>query len=165
MIKDFKGMRPKIDKDTFIAEDANIIGNCEVGKDCGIWFGVTIRGDIHYIKIGDRISIQDGSVIHVTHYEREDKSDGFPVVIGDDVTVGHQVMLHGCKVGNACLIGMSATLLDGSEIGEESIVAAGSVVTQNKKFPPRSLIMGIPAKVIRKLTDSEIEKIYQLNVS
>lgn len=162
MISNFKDHVPEIGKITWIAPTADVIGRCEIGDDCSVWFGVVIRGDVHYIKIGDRTNIQDLSVIHVTHSENPDDIEGgFPAIIGSDVTIGHKVMLHGCRIGNACLIGMSATLLDGSEIGNESIVAAGAVVTQNKKFPPRSLIMGTPAKVVRKLSDKEVENIYE----
>lgn len=161
MLKDYLEYSPKIGEKTWIAENAMVIGHCEIGNNSSVWFGTTIRGDVNYIKIGDRSNIQDGSIIHVTHLETEDKDDGYPTIIGDDVTVGHSVTLHGCKIGNACLIGMSATLLDGCEIGEESMVAAGSLVTQNKKFPPRSMIMGVPAKVIRQLSKDEITNIYK----
>jgi len=161
MIKDYLELSPKIGERTWVAENAMVIGECQVGKDCGIWFGVTIRGDVNYIKIGNRSNIQDGTIIHATHSETDNKDDGYPTIIGNDVTVGHNVTLHGCKIGNACLIGMSATLLDGCEIGEESMVAAGSLVTQNKKFPPRSMIMGAPAKVIRQLSKDEIASIYK----
>ena len=161
MILSYKKFTPKIGKNTFIAPTADIIGRCEIGNDCSIWFGVVIRGDVHYIKIGDRSNVQDLSMIHVSHYKKEDMSNGFPTVIGSDVTIGHRVMLHGCKIEDACIIGMSTTILDGAEIGKESIVAAGSVVTQNKKFPPQSLIIGTPAKVLRKLSDKEIESIYE----
>ncbi|MDP8202764.1 MAG: gamma carbonic anhydrase family protein [Candidatus Tenebribacter burtonii] len=161
MLKDYLKYSPKIGEKTWIAENTYIIGECMIGNDCGVWFGVTIRGDVNYIKIGDRSNIQDGSIIHVTHSKTENKDEGYPTIIGDDVTVGHNVTLHGCQIGNACLIGMSATLLDGCKIGEESVVAAGSVVTQNKKFPPRSMIMGTPAKVVRQLSKDEIENIYK----
>lgn len=160
MISNFKNYEPKIGKGVFIAPTAEVIGRCEIGDDCSIWFGSIVRGDVHFIKIGKRTSIQDLSVVHVTQHTKEDFSDGFRTTIGDDVTIGHKVMLHGCTIGNACLIGMNATLLDGCEIGEESIVAAGSVVTQGKKFPPRSLIMGIPAKIVRSLSEEELRKIY-----
>ncbi|HPR18321.1 MAG TPA: gamma carbonic anhydrase family protein [Candidatus Cloacimonadota bacterium] len=160
MIDKFKNYEPKIGKNVYIASTAEVIGRTEIGTDSSVWFGVVIRGDVHYIKIGERTSIQDLSMIHVTHFTKEDESDGFPVNIGNDVVVGHRVMLHGCTIRNACLIGMSATLLDGCEIGEESIVAAGSVVTEGKKFPPRSLIMGTPAKVVRTLSEQEIAGIY-----
>ena len=157
MILKFKSWYPKISKNVFIAPSADVIGNVEIGEDSSIWFGTVIRGDVHYIKIGKRTSIQDLSMIHVTHYKKPDMSDGYPTIIGDNVTIGHKVMLHGCKIGNGCLIGMNATILDGAEIGEGSIVGAHSLVTQNKKFPPRSLIMGSPAKVIRQLNDEEVQ--------
>ncbi|AZV46810.1 gamma carbonic anhydrase family protein [Nautilia sp. PV-1] len=158
----YKDDFPKIHTTAWIAPSADIIGDVEIGEDSSVWFGCVIRGDVHYIKIGKRTSIQDMSMIHVTHYEKEKKiGDGFPTIIGDDVTIAHRVMLHGCKIGNACLIGMSATILDGAEIGDESIVGAGALVTGGKKFPPRSLILGSPAKVIRELTDEEVANIYK----
>ena len=162
MILKYKKDFPKIANSAWIAPSADIIGDVEIGEDSSVWFGCVIRGDVHYIKIGKRTSIQDLTMIHVTHFEKEKRiGDGYPTIIGDDVTIAHKVMLHGCIIGNACLIGMSATILDGAEIGEESIVGAGALVTGGKKFPPRSLILGSPAKVIRKLTDEEVEKIYQ----
>ena len=161
MLKDYLKYSPKIGEQTWIAENAVVIGRCEIGKDSSVWFGSVVRGDVNYIKIGDRSNIQDGSIIHVHQSKIEYKDDDHPTIIGDDVTVGHNVMLHGCKIGNACLIGMSATLLNGCEIGFESMVAAGSLVTQNKKFPPRSMIMGAPAKVVKQLTEDEIAEIYK----
>jgi carbonic anhydrase/acetyltransferase-like protein (isoleucine patch superfamily) len=160
MISEFKSFVPQIFESVFIAPSAQVIGRCVIGKDSSIWFGSIVRGDVNYIQIGKRSNVQDLSVVHVTHPAEKGEHEGFPTIIGDDVTIGHKVMLHGCKIGNACLIGMSATLLDGCEIGEESIVAAGSLVTQGKKFPPRSLIMGAPAMVVRPLTENEIQKIY-----
>lgn len=161
MIYDFQGASPKIDKNVFIAQSADIIGDVEIGEDSSIWFGVVIRGDVHHIKIGKRTSIQDLSMVHVTHYKNPDKNDGSPTIIGDDVTIGHKVMLHGCKIENACLIGMSATILDDAIIGEESIVGASALVTKGKIFPPRSLILGNPAKAIRPLTDEEVTSLYK----
>jgi len=160
MIYNYKDLKPKIGKNVFVAESADIIGDVEIGEDCSIWFGTVIRADVHYIKIGDRVSVQDLCMVHVTHFKGDDKSTGNPTIIEDDVTIGHRVMLHGCTVKKACLIGMSATILDGAVIGEESIVGAGSLVTKNKKFPPRSLIMGSPAKVVRELTSEEIKELY-----
>jgi len=160
MIYNFKDMRPKIGKNSWIADSADMIGDVVCGEDCSIWFGSVVRGDVHYIKIGDRVSIQDLSMVHVTHHKKADRSDGNPTIIGDDVTIGHRVMLHGCTIKNASLIGMSATILDGAVIGEESIVGAGSLVTKNKIFPPRSLIMGSPAKVVRALNSDEIKELY-----
>ncbi|WP_294956473.1 gamma carbonic anhydrase family protein [Sulfurovum sp.] len=160
MLLKFKEWTPKIGKNTWIAEGASVIGRTTMGEDSAVWFGCVIRGDVHFITIGDRTNIQDLSMIHVTHYKKEDMSDGHPTVIGNDVTVGHRVMLHGCTIEDACLIGMSATILDGAVIGKESIVGAGSLVTKNKKFPPRSLIMGSPAKAVRALTDEEVAELY-----
>jgi len=160
MIMKYLSYYPDIKERVFIAPSADVIGRCEIGEDSSVWFQTAIRADVHYIKIGRRTSIQDGSMVHVTHYKKDDMSDGNPTIIGDDVTVGHKVMLHGCTIEDACLIGMSATILDGAVIGKESIVGAGALVTKNKKFPPRSLIMGTPAKVIRELTDEEVEELY-----
>jgi len=160
MIIKFKEWTPKLDKNAWIAEGASVIGRVTMGEDSAVWFGCVIRGDVHNITIGDRSNIQDLSMIHITHHKKEDMSDGNPTIIGNDVTVGHRVMLHGCTVEDACLIGMSATILDGAVIGKESIVGAGSLVTKNKKFPPRSLIMGSPAKVIRELRDDEVAELY-----
>ncbi len=160
MIMKYKELTPKIGKNSWIAPSADVIGDVTMGEDCSIWFGTVVRGDVHKIEIGNRVSVQDLSMVHVTHYKREDKSDGNPTIIGDDVTIGHRVMLHGCTIENACLIGMSATILDGAVIGKESIVGAGSLVTKNKIFPPRSLIMGSPAKVVRSLTEVEIKELY-----
>lgn len=162
MILNYKDYEPKIGKNSWIAPSADVIGNVTMGEDCSIWFGTVVRGDVHSIKIGDRVSIQDLSMVHVTHHKGQKRvaTDGNPTIIGDDVTVGHRVMLHGCTIEDACLIGMSATILDGAVIGKESIVGASSLVTKNKVFPPRSLIMGSPAKVIRELSDEEVKELY-----
>ena len=160
MVYAFKQWEPDIGENSWIAQSADVIGNVTMGDDCAVWFGCVVRGDVHRIVIGDRTNIQDLSMIHVTHYKKPDMSDGNPTIIGNDVTVGHRVMLHGCTIEDACLIGMSATILDGAVIGKESIVGAGSLVTKNKKFPPRSLIMGSPAKVVRELTDEEVAELY-----
>lgn len=160
MLLRYKDWFPKIGQKTWIAPDATVVGNVEMGEDVSIWFGCVVRGDVHYIKIGDRTNIQDLTMIHVTHYKKPDMSDGYPTIIGNDVTVGHRVMLHGCIIEDACLIGMNSTILDGAVIGKESIVGAGALVTGGKKFPPRSLILGSPAKVVRELTDKEVEELY-----
>ena len=157
MILKFKKWYPKIHKKAWIAPSADVIGNVKIGKDSSIWFGTIIRGDVHKIRIGKRTSIQDLSMIHVTHYKKEDMSDGHPTIIGDDVTIGHKVMLHGCTIEDGSLIGMSATILDGAVIGKGSIVGAHSLVTSNKVFPPNSLIMGSPAKVIKTLSKEEVQ--------
>lgn len=160
MIHRFKSTLPTLGNNTWIAPSADVIGDVTCGEDCSIWFGCVVRGDVHYIQIGSRTNIQDLSMIHVTHYKNGDKTTGNPTVIGDDVTIGHRVMLHGCTIESACLIGMSATILDGAVIGEESIVGAGALVTKNKVFPPRSLIVGSPAKVVRELNDDEVAELY-----
>ena len=160
MIMNFKEYEPKIGKNTWIASSADVIGRCTIGEESSVWFQTTVRADVHFITIGSRTSIQDGSMIHVTHHKKDDMSDGNPTFIGDDVTIGHKVMLHGCTIEDACLIGMSTTILDGAVIGKESIVGAGSLVTKNKVFPPRSLIMGSPAKFIRELNDGEVKELY-----
>ena len=160
MIHRFKTHMPSLGKNTWVASSADVIGDVTCGNDCSIWFGCVVRGDVHHIKIGNRTNIQDLSMIHVTHYKNNDKSTGNPTIIGHDVTIGHRVMLHGCTIEDACLIGMSATILDGAVIGKESIVGAGALVTKNKIFPPRSLIVGTPAKVIRELNDEEVAELY-----
>jgi len=160
VIHKFKDFTPKIGKNTWIAPSADVIGDVEIGEDSSVWFGTVIRGDGHYIKIGSRTSIQDISMVHITHHKKTDRSDGSPTIIGDDVTIGHRVMLHGCTIEDACLIGMSATILDNAVIGKESIVGAGALVTKGKVFPPRSLIIGSPAKVVRELTDEEVAELY-----
>lgn len=160
MLLKFKEYTPSIGKNAWIAEGSSVIGRTTMGEDSAVWFGCVLRGDVHFISIGDRSNIQDLSMIHVTHHKKVDMSDGNPTIIGNDVTVGHRVMLHGCTIEDACLIGMSATILDGAVIGKESIVGASSLVTKNKVFPPRSLIMGSPAKRIRELTDEEVEELY-----
>ncbi len=160
MIHTYKNWAPIVPKTSWVAESADVIGNVTLGEDVSIWFGCVVRGDVHKISIGNRTNIQDLSMIHVTHYKNEDMSDGNPTIIGNDVTIGHRVMLHGCTIEDACLIGMSVTILDGAVIGKESIVGAGALITKNKKFPPRSLIMGTPAKVVRELTDVEIQELY-----
>jgi len=160
MILPFQKWTPKLGKNAWVAEGASVIGRTVMGEDSAVWFGCVVRGDVHHISIGDRSNIQDLSMIHVTHHKKPDENDGNPTIIGNDVTVGHRVMLHGCTIEDACLIGMSATILDGAVIGKESIVGASSLVTKNKVFPPRSLIMGSPAKVIRELTNEEVKELY-----
>ena len=161
MIMELQGVRPYIARNVFVAPSADIIGDVRIEEESSIWFGVVIRGDVNAIRIGKRTSIQDLSMIHVTHYTQKDRSDGFATTIGDDCTIAHRVMLHGCTIEDACLIGMSATILDGAVIGKESIVGANTLVTKNKRFPPRSLIMENPAKLVRELNEEEVASLYQ----
>ena len=160
MLIKYKAWTPTLKEGAWVAEGSTVIGRTTIGEDSSIWFGCVVRGDVHSISIGDRTSIQDLSMVHVTHHKKADMSDGNPTIIGSDVTIGHRVMLHGCTIEDACLVGMSATILDGAVIGKESIVGASSLVTKNKVFPPRSLIMGSPAKRIRELTDAEVKELY-----
>lgn len=135
----------------YVADTAMVIGDVTLGKQSSIWFGAVLRGDIEPIVVGARSNIQDNSVAHT--------SNGFPVILGDDVTVGHNVTLHGCTVGNNCLIGMGAVLLDGCEIGDNCIVGAGALVKQGYKVPANSMIVGAPARVIRKLSGEDFSNI------
>ena len=160
MILEFQGIKPQIASSVFVAPSADIIGDVSIGEDSSVWFGVVIRGDVNRIKIGKRTSIQDLSMIHVTHFKKEDRSDGYETIVGDDVTIAHKVMLHGCTIEDACLIGMGATILDGAVIGKESIVGATALVTKNKVFPPRSLVLGNPAKEVRELSNDEVASLY-----
>lgn len=159
MLLKFEDFSPKIAKNCFIAQNATVIGDVNIEEDSSVWFGCVIRGDVNSIHIGKRTSIQDLSMIHVTHKSKTSK--GYETVIGNDVTIAHKVMLHGCNIEDACLIGMNATVLDGAIIGKESIVGANSLVTKNKQFPPKSLILGNPAKVVRALSDEEVKSLYQ----
>ncbi len=154
MILPHKGIEPQIAESCFVAPSSDIIGDVEIGEESSVWFQVVIRGDVNKIRIGKRTNIQDGSVLHVTRNVLP--MVGAALTIGDDVTVGHRVTLHGCTIKNRVLIGMGAVILDHAEIGDDSIVAAGALVTKDKKFPPRSLIQGAPAKVVRQLTDEEL---------
>ncbi len=160
MIYKYKKISPIIKKDVFIAPSADIIGKVFIDDDSSVWFGTVIRGDVNHIKIGKRVNIQDLSMIHVTHMSK-DNIDGNPTIIEDDVTIGHKVMLHGCTIKKGSLVGMSATILDGAVIGEESIVGANALITKGKVFPPRSLIVGSPAKVIRTLSENEVQELYK----
>lgn len=150
MIIDFQGVAPKIHKSAFIAENATIIGDVEIGADASVWFNSVLRGDVNYIKIGARVNVQDASVIHVS-------SKTHPTVIEDEVTLGHRVTLHGCYIETGCLIGIGAIILDGVRVGRDSLVAAGSLLTPNTQIPPRSMVMGSPAKVKRQLSNREVE--------
>lgn len=151
MLIEVRGKKPVIGEDTFIAHSSDIIGEVTIGNQCGIWFGSVIRGDENSIKIGNETNVQDNVVFHV---DREHN-----VEIGDGVTIGHSAIIHGCKIDNECLIGMGAIILNGAKIGRNTIIAAGTLVSQNKDIPEGVLVMGVPGKIIRKLTDEEIKNI------
>ncbi len=152
MIISYSEKQPRIHESAFVAETAVIIGDVEIGHQASIWFGSILRGDVNYIRIGDRTNIQDGTVVHVS-------SETHPTVLENDITVGHRVTLHGCYVETGCLIGIGAILLDGVTVGRNSLVAAGSLLTPGSVIPPRSMVMGSPAKVTRELTDDEVASI------
>lgn len=152
MIMAYRGILPQVADDAFVAPTATVVGDVQIGSESGIWFGVILRGDVNRIQVGRRTNLQDGTIVHVT-------SGTHPTVIGDGVTIGHGVKLHGCKVESGCLIGIGAIVLDGAVIGESSMVAAGSLVTPGTVVPPRSLVVGSPAKVKRELSDVELEQL------
>lgn len=152
MIMPYKGISPRIHETAFIVDNASVIGDVEIGEHSSVWFNAVVRGDVHYIRIGERTNVQDNSTLHVT-------KDTYPLIIGDDITIGHNVILHGCTVRDRCLIGMGSIILDNAEIGEDSIVGAGALVTEGMKVPPRSLVLGVPGKVKRALTDDEVARI------
>lgn len=155
-IQAFNHMQPDIAEDVYIDFTAKVIGNVTIAAQSSIWPMAVVRGDIHFIRIGARTSIQDGAVIHVTHASNFNPG-GYPTVIGDDVTVGHQVVLHGCTVGNRCLIGIGARVLDGAIIEDEVLLGAGSLVPPGKRLESGFLWLGTPVKKIRPLTDKERE--------
>ncbi len=146
----FGGVSPTLAPDVFVASGAQLIGDLHVGRQSSIWFNVVIRADVHYIRIGERTNIQDNTTVHVTESQA-------PCIIGSDVTVGHNCIVHACTVEDHCLIGMGAIILDKAVIREGSLVGAGALVTQGKEFPPRSLILGSPAKAVRLLTEVEYQ--------
>lgn len=158
MILNYRDYKPQVGKGGWVAPNATLIGDAVLGEDASLWYGTVVRGDVHRIRIGARTNIQDMCILHITQHagEARDDQDGHPTIIGSEVTVGHRVILHGCTVGDLCLIGMGAILLDGVVIGRESIVGAGSVVTPGKQFPARSVIMGAPAKVVKEVTEAQL---------
>jgi gamma-carbonic anhydrase len=152
MLRPFRGVLPRVHPTAFIDDSAQVIGDVEIGEESSVWMAVVIRGDVHRIRIGRRSNVQDGTVVHVMNRTH-------PTTVGDNVTVGHAALLHGCTIDDRCLIGMGAILLNGAHIGTGSIVAAGTLVVEEMKVPPRSLVMGSPGKVKRPLTDAEVENI------
>jgi gamma-carbonic anhydrase len=155
VIRPYNGIFPKIHPEAYVAGGVLVIGDVEIGRESSVWFGSIVRGDVHYIRIGERTNIQDGCILHVTRGK-------WPLTMGDDITVGHRVTLHGCTVRSRCLIGMGAIVLDGSEVGEGAIVGAGSVVAPGTVIPARTLAMGVPARVKRQVTEKEWEESVRL---
>lgn len=149
MIKPYRGMTPTIADTAFIEDTAVIVGDVVIEADSSVWFHSVVRGDVNYIRIGRRTNVQDLSLLHVTH-------DTYPLIIGDDVTVGHHVVLHGCTIHNRVLVGMGAVLMDGVVVEDDCIIGAGALVTEHTKIPPGSLVIGSPARVKRPLRETEL---------
>lgn len=149
MIRTFQGIKPTVPKSCFVEETAVVIGDVMMGEECSVWFNAVIRGDVNYIRIGNRTNVQDLCMLHVTH-------DTHPLLIGNDVTIGHHVVLHGCTIQHRVLVGMGAIIMDGAVIGEDSVVGAGALVVEGTIVPPKSLILGSPAKVKRPVTEKEL---------
>ncbi len=152
MLLPFKDKSPIVHASALVMESAQVIGDVEIGEQSSVWFNTVVRGDVNYIRIGKRTNIQDCSVLHVSRRT-------YPLIVGDEVTVGHSVTLHACVVKSRCLIGMGSIVMDGVEVGEDSIIGAGAVVTAKTIIPPRSMVLGFPAKVKRELTEDEIRQI------
>lgn len=152
MLRPFRGVSPRIHPTAFIDDSAQVIGDVDIGEESSVWMAAVLRGDVNAIRVGRRTNIQDGTVVHVM-------SGTHPTTIGDNVTIGHGAIVHGCTIENQCLIGMGAILLNGVHVGTCSIVAAGTLLVENMKVPPKSLVMGSPGKVKRLLTQAEIAEI------
>jgi carbonic anhydrase/acetyltransferase-like protein (isoleucine patch superfamily) len=152
MIRPHRGRFPRVHPTAYIDDSAQVIGDVEIGEESSVWMCVVIRGDVHRIRIGRRSNVQDGTVVHVM-------KDSHPTSIGDEVTIGHGALIHGCTVEDRCLIGMGAILLNGAHIGTGSIVAAGTLVTEGMRIPPRSLVMGSPGRVKRALDEAAAAEI------
>lgn len=153
-IRRYKGSSPQIGQLSYVDPSACVIGDVVLGSDCSVWPMVVIRGDVHYIRVGQRTNVQDGSVLHVTHYG-DYNPQGSPLNIGDDVTIGHSTVVHACTIGDRCLIGMHATLMDDVVIEDDVMVAAHSLVSPGKTLSSGYLYRGSPAKAVRELTQQE----------
>jgi len=145
---------PRVHPTAFVDQSAQVIGDVEIGVDSSVWMHAVVRGDVNFIRIGDRSNVQDGCVLHVMH-----ETD--PTIVGSDVTIGHAAIVHGCTIEDRVLIGMGAIVLNGARVGADSIVAAGTLITERMQIPPRSMVMGSPCKVRRALTDNEVEMVRQ----
>lgn len=152
MLRPYRGTLPRVHPTAYVDGSAQVIGDVEIGEESSVWMSAVVRGDVHWIRIGRRSNVQDGTIVHVMR-------DTHPTTIGDNVTIGHAVVLHGCTVEDRCLIGMGAIVLNGVRIGAGSIIAAGTLVVEDMQVPPRSLVMGSPAKIRRALTDAEVARI------
>jgi carbonic anhydrase/acetyltransferase-like protein (isoleucine patch superfamily) len=151
LLIEYAGVAPDVAEDAFVAETAVVLGNVRLGAGASVWFNAVLRGDKDRIVIGMRTNVQDNATLHL--------DPGFPTIVGDGVTIGHGAIVHGCTVEENCLIGMGSTILSGARIGRDSIVGAQALVPEGKRYPPRSLILGVPARVVRELTDADVEGI------
>ncbi|MDQ3134252.1 MAG: gamma carbonic anhydrase family protein [Acidobacteriota bacterium] len=149
MIRPFQGKHPQVHETAYIEASAQVIGDVVIGEESSVWFNAVVRGDVHYIRIGARTNVQDGTVIHVSNGTHA-------TILEDEVTIGHNVTLHGCHVERGCLVGMGAIVMDGVRVGAQSLVAAGALLSPGTIIPPRSLVIGVPAKVKRPLTPEEV---------
>ncbi|HMU40922.1 MAG TPA: gamma carbonic anhydrase family protein [Pseudomonadota bacterium] len=149
ILRSFKGLSPQFDETVFLADNATLVGDVQVGARSSVWFSAVLRGDVHYVRIGSETSIQDNTCVHVTHGR-------FPAIIGDRVTVGHSVTIHGCTIAGHAIIGMGATILDEVSVGERCIIGAGALLTPGTHIPPGQLVVGSPGRVKRPLTDEEL---------
>jgi carbonic anhydrase/acetyltransferase-like protein (isoleucine patch superfamily) len=149
MIRPFRGVSPQIHPTAFVEDSAQVVGDVHIGEHSSVWFGAVVRGDVFHIRIGDRTNVQDGTVIHVSNGTHA-------TILEDEVTVGHNVTLHGCHVERGCLVGIGSIVMDGCRVGEHSLVAAGALLSPGTVVPPRSLVMGVPARVKRVLSDAEV---------
>ena len=149
MLRPYRGIMPRVHPSAFIDDSAQVIGDVEIGEESSVWMCVVIRGDVNWIKIGRRSNVQDGTIVHVM-------TNTHPTTIGDNVTIGHGAIVHGCTIEDQCLIGMGAILLNGAHVGTGSIVAAGTLLVEGATIPPRSLVMGSPGTVKRTLSDAEV---------
>ncbi|WP_163647826.1 gamma carbonic anhydrase family protein [Modicisalibacter sp. 'Wilcox'] len=153
-LRTFRGHTPQLGERVYIDPDCVVLGDVTLGDDCSVWPMAVVRGDMHRIRVGARVSIQDGSVLHITHAS-DYNPGGYPLSIGDDVTIGHKAILHGCTVGNRVLVGMNATIMDGAVVEDEVIIAAGAVVTPGKRLEGGHVYAGNPARSLRPLKDAE----------
>jgi carbonic anhydrase/acetyltransferase-like protein (isoleucine patch superfamily) len=142
---------PEVADSAWVAPGAYVIGSVHLGEESSVWYGAVLRGDTEPIRIGARTNIQDGCVLHA--------DPGYPAIVGDDCVIGHNAIVHGCEIENGCLVGMGATILNGAKIGAGSIVAAGALVPENKEFPPRSVIVGVPAKRVKEVSEWQTQDI------
>ena len=158
-VRSYQGMLPTLGPRAYVDEQASVIGDVHLGEDASIWPFAVARGDVHHVRIGARTNVQDGAVLHVTHAGPY-TGEGFPLIIGADVTIGHAAVVHACTVHDACLIGMQSTILDGAVIGKHSMIGAGAVVSPGKVVGEGELWLGNPARCVRKLSEAEIERLY-----